>query len=145
MARGHGGRTGSRNRSIVYAFLELAIGAIGFVFHDVFVWTTALSYDSIFPHARREPGALTVVKWTIASALILPQSMLLGTTFPLMSAGVLRLVRHEPGRVLSLLYFANSLGAAGGVLVAGFYLLRAVGLSGTLLAAADRSTASSSS
>jgi len=121
---------------IIYAFLELAIGAIGLVFHDVFVWTTALSYDSIFPMLAGSPVALTIVKWTIASVLILPQSVLLGTTFPLMSAGVLRLVRNEPGRVLSLLYFANSLGAAGGVLIAGFYLLRAAGLPGTLLAAA---------
>ena len=121
---------------IVYAFLELAIGAIGLVFHDVFVWTTALSYDAIFPLLAGSPILLTIVKWTIASALILPQSVLLGTTFPLMSAGVLRLVRNEPGRVLSLLYFANSLGAAGGVLIAGFYLLRAAGLPGTLLAAA---------
>ncbi len=79
---------------------------------------------------------LTVVKWSIASALILPQSVLLGTTFPLMSAGVLRLVRQQSGRVLSLLYFANSLGASVGVLVAGFYLLPNYGLETTLLAAA---------
>ena len=57
---------------------------------------------------------LTVAKWGIAGALILPQSVLLGMTFPLMSAGVLRLQRGQPGRTLSLLYFANSLGAAVG-------------------------------
>ena len=62
--------------------------------------------------------------------------MLLGTTFPLMSAGVLRLRRGRPGRTLALLYFANSLGAAVGVLVAGFYLVELAGLPGTLLAAA---------
>ena len=118
-----------------YAFIELAIGAIGLVFHDLFVATTALAYDSIFPHLAGSPVLLVIVKWTIASLLILPQSVLLGTTFPLMSAGVLRLVRHQPGRALSLLYFANSLGASAGVLVAGFYLLAAAGLEGTLLAA----------
>ena len=132
------GRRSERLREplIVYAFLELAIGAIGLLFHDIFLWTTALAYDSVFPHFAGSPLALTVVKWTIAGLLILPQSVLLGTTFPLMSAGVLRLVRREPGRVLSLLYFANSFGAAVGVLIAGFYLLRARGLEGTLLAAA---------
>ena len=57
-------------------------------------------------------------------------------TFPLMSAGVLRLAPGQPGRTLSLLYFANSLGAAVGVLVAGFYLVEAAGLPGTLAAAA---------
>jgi predicted membrane-bound spermidine synthase len=56
-------------------------------------------------------------------------------TFPLMSAGVLRLASTRPGHVLALLYFANSLGAAVGVLVAGFYLIAVAGLPGTLLAA----------
>ncbi|HUO51908.1 MAG TPA: fused MFS/spermidine synthase [Gemmatimonadaceae bacterium] len=121
---------------IAYAFLELAIGAIGLVFHDVFVWTTAWAYDSVFPALAGRPVLLDVVKWGLAGLLILPQSVLLGTTFPLMSAGVLRLVRRAPGRVLSMLYFANSLGAAAGVLVAGFWLIRVAGLPGTLLAAA---------
>jgi spermidine synthase len=79
---------------------------------------------------------LTVAKWSIAGLLILPQSVLLGMTFPLMSAGVLRLRSRKPGRTLSLLYCSNSLGAAVGVLVAGFYLVRLSGLPGTLLSAA---------
>ena len=44
---------------------------------------------------------LTAAKWGVASALILPQSVLLGMTFPLMSAGVLRLVPDRPGRTLA--------------------------------------------
>src|SRR5919112_1561106 len=78
----------------------------------------------------------TVVKWGIASLLILPQSILLGMTFPLMSAGVLRRTGEQPGRALAMLYFANSLGAAVGVLLAGFWLLGLAGLPGTLTAAA---------
>jgi predicted membrane-bound spermidine synthase len=53
-----------------------------------------------------------------------------------MSAGVLRLGTLSKGRALGLLYFDNSVGAAVGVLVAGFYLLGLVGLPGTLGAAA---------
>src|SRR5207249_3863772 len=56
-------------------------------------------------------------------------------TFPLMSAGVLRLARARPGRILSLLYFANSLGGAVGVLVAGFWLVELAGLPGAMTAA----------
>src|SRR6185503_15288203 len=54
-----------------------------------------------------------------------------------MSSGAIRLARAEqaPGGLLGLLYFANSLGAAVGVLVAGFALIHAVGLPGTLLVA----------
>ena len=122
-----------------YAAIELACGVVGLVFHDIYGAVTGWAYDSVFP-SLGSLVAVDIVKWTIAALLILPQSILLGTTFPLMSAGVLRLVRAggdaRAGRVLSLLYFANSLGAAGGVLLAGFYLIDAAGLPGTLLAAA---------
>jgi predicted membrane-bound spermidine synthase len=118
-----------------YALIELAVGVIGFFFHDVFVWTTHVAYDSIFPALG--PGALhVIVKWALAALLILPQSLLLGATFPLMTAGALRHSPQRSGQTIALLYFANSLGAAAGVLLAGFVLIEAVGLPGTLLAAA---------
>lgn len=125
-----------------YALIEAAVGLMGLAFHDVFGAVSALAYDTIFPALAGGP-ALVVVKWLIAALLILPQSVLLGATFPLMSAGLLRMLRasgRDPdaasGRVLGLLYFANSLGAAIGVLIAGFWLISAVGLAGTLAVAA---------
>jgi hypothetical protein len=131
------GRRSERMRDplVWYAGVEIIVGLIGLVFHDVFNGVTAVAYDSIFP-AMPGPIAVITVKWLIAALLILPQSILLGATFPMMSAGVLRLLGQVPGRVLSLLYFSNSLGAAVGVLVAGFYLIAAAGLPGTLIAAA---------
>ncbi|PKL93395.1 MAG: spermidine synthase, partial [Gemmatimonadetes bacterium HGW-Gemmatimonadetes-1] len=72
----------------------------------------------------------------LAGLLILPQSILLGTTFPLMSAAVLRAAPSRPGNVLSWLYFTNSLGGAIGVLIAGFLLVRIAGLPGVLAGAA---------
>ena len=74
-------------------------------------------------------------KWTLAAALILPQSVLLGMTFPLMTGGVLRLQPQRAGYAIAMLYFTNSLGAAIGVLASGFYLIEAAGLPGTLAAA----------
>jgi spermidine synthase len=123
------------NPLLAYALVEFAVGCIGLVFHDVYVWATSLAYGSIYP-ALAGSTALPIAKWALASALILPQSILLGATFPLMSAGVLRLNPSRPGRSLALLYFSNSLGAAAGVLVAGFYLVALAGLPGTLLTAA---------
>jgi len=118
-----------------YAVVELATGAIGLVFHDVFVAVTAFAYDRVFPNVGLGTSQ-TIVKWGIAALLILPQSVLLGMTFPLMSAGVVRRIPERAGRALSMLYFANSLGAAIGVLLAGFWLVALAGLPGTLLAAA---------
>ncbi len=124
-----------RHPLVWYALVELVVGLIGLMFHDVFVWSTHAAYDTLFPALG--PGSMhSVAKWVIAALLILPQSVLLGATFPLMTAGALRRMPARAGRTISLLYFANSLGAAGGVLLAGFVLIQAAGLPGTLAAAA---------
>ena len=131
------GRRAERVREplVWYAAIELAVGLLGLVFHDSFVWVTQAAYDTVFPALG--PGPMHVVaKWVIASLLILPQSVLLGATFPLMTAGALRRVPRHAGRTVALLYCANSLGAAAGVLLAGFVLIAIAGLPGTLLAAA---------
>ncbi len=131
-----------REPLVWYAAIEAVVGFLGLAFHDVFTAVSALAYDAIFP-ALAGGTALVVVKWLLAALLILPQSVLLGATFPLMSAGLLRLLRssgrdpeQSTGRVVGLLYFANSLGAALGVLLSGFWLIAAVGLPGTLAVAA---------
>ena len=52
-----------------FAYVELAVGLLGLVFHDVFVWTTSLAYATIFPALG--PGvAHTIAKWLIAALLI---------------------------------------------------------------------------
>jgi spermidine synthase len=117
-----------------YALVEAAVGLVGLVFHDLYLAVTGWAYATVFPSTAGSP-MLTLAKWSLAALLILPQSILLGATFPLMSAGALRRLQRNPGRTLSLLYFANSFGAAIGVLIAGFYLLGLTGLPGTVLTA----------
>jgi spermidine synthase len=123
-----------RNLLVGYAIAELGIGVLALVFHGVFNVTTGWALNSLFP-ALGGTGLVDLVKWLIASLLILPASVLLGTTFPLMSAGVMRLYPESGGRALAMLYFTNSLGAAIGVLASGFILIGAVGLPGTILTA----------
>ena len=123
-----------RNLLVGYAAAELGIGVLAIVFHGVFNATTGWALNSLFP-ALGGTGMVDVVKWLIASLLILPASVLLGTTFPLMSAGVMRLYPESGGSALAMLYFTNSLGAALGVLASGFVLIAAVGLPGTILTA----------
>lgn len=120
-----------------YAAIEGLVGLLGLAFHDAFVAVSGFAYDALFPALGS--GALALLaKWTLAALLILPQSLLLGATFPLMAAAVLRLQPAErAGRTIGLLYFANSLGAAAGVLIAGFWLLEIAGLPGTLVVAAS--------
>jgi len=118
-----------------YAGVELCAGLVGLAFHPLYLAVTGLAHEVVFA-ALGHPTLVLVVKWMLAAALILPQSILLGTTFPFMSAGVVRHLPEQAGRTVALLYFANSIGAAGGVLLAGFYLIDWVGLPGTILTAA---------
>src|SRR6187549_1478124 len=55
------GRRSERVRQplLLYALVELAVGIIGLVFHDVFIWATHAAYDSLFPALG--PGAMHTV------------------------------------------------------------------------------------
>lgn len=118
-----------------YAGAELALAALGLGYDPAFHWITDGAYRTLFP-ALAGTGLVTPVKWALSAGMILPASVVLGTTFPLMSAGVLRSFPRGAGRTLGSLYFVNSLGGAMGVLVAGFVLIGLGGLPGTVTAAA---------
>lgn len=117
-----------------YVIVEGIIGLLGLVFHRGFVAITDVSFATVIP-AMSAPFAIHTYKWALAALLILPQSILLGMTFPLISGGIIRRWPQQPGETLSMLYFTNCLGASVGVLVSGFVLIRAVGLPGTILTA----------
>lgn len=119
-----------------YAGAEVALALLALGFHPLFQGLTGLAYDRMMPALEAGGILVGLGKWSLAVALVLPQALLLGTTFPLMSSGVLRSFRTETGRTLSLLYFTNSFGAAIGVLVGGFYLVGQFGLPGSLTVAA---------
>ena len=122
-----------RDLLLGYAIAELGIGILALLFHRVFLAATGWAFDSVLPALGG--SGVDLFKWTLASLLILPASILLGTTFPLMSAGILRLYPDVGGRALSMLYFTNSFGAAFGVLASGFFLIDRAGLPGTILVA----------
>jgi len=127
----------SRNFSnllLSYALVEGVIGVFALIFHSLFINTTELAYTHLIPNLT-SVTQVTFLKWTLATLLILPQSILLGSTFPLMSAGIIRRFPATPGHSLAVLYFSNSLGAAIGILVSGFVLIEMVGLPGTILTA----------
>jgi spermidine synthase len=117
-----------------YALAEGLIGLLGVLFHKIFVGATDFSYNTIIP-ILGSPGSIQLFKWTFASLIILPQSILLGTTFPLMTAGIIRNYPTNQGKSVASLYFLNSLGASIGTLFSGFYLIEKIGLPGTVMVA----------
>jgi predicted membrane-bound spermidine synthase len=120
---------------VAYGVIEGLIGIYALAFPFLFDAASRLSYDVLFPVIGGGLG-VTIVKWGVASALILPPCVMLGMTFPLMSVGILRRDRDHAGEMLALLYFTNSFGAALGALLSGFVLVGTVGLRGALMVAA---------
>ena len=114
-----------------YAVVEAIIGLAALLFHDVFDWFLQGSLTTVIP-ALPSPLSIEIYRWTAAALLILPQTILLGMSFPLMAGGVIRRFSAESGKVLALLYFSNSLGAALGALASGFWLIAWIGLPGTI-------------
>ncbi|HEX7025930.1 MAG TPA: hypothetical protein VF268_01675, partial [Gammaproteobacteria bacterium] len=119
---------------LAYAIVEAIIGILALIFHNSFVAITDGVYLSLLPGIDSALLA-HLIKWTIAAMMIVPQSILLGMTFPLMTAGVIRRYPTNSGSSISLLYFTNSIGAAFGVLASGFWLIKHVGLPGTIMTA----------
>lgn len=120
-----------RNLLLGYAVVEGVIGLLALVFHPLFVSTVDVTLNQLIP-SLGSSAEITGVKWGIGAALILPQSVLLGMTFPLMSAGLIRRFPDQPGNRIATLYFVNSIGGAIGVLASGFWLIQLVGLPGTI-------------
>lgn len=118
-----------------YAALEVALAVFGLLFHPMYQAVTSLGYDVIFP-ALADPNLAGAVRWGLAGIMILPQAMLLGATFPLMGAGLVRMAPGRPGGGVATAYLLNTLGGAAGVLVAGFLLIGWFGFAGTSVAAA---------
>jgi spermidine synthase len=122
------------NLILWYGIVEGVIGLFGLAFHGLFVAVQSAAFESIFPNLEAS-WLVHTVKWSIGSLMILPQSILLGATFPLLTAGLIRRFPGDSGKMLATLYFINSFGAAIGVLTNAFVLIPAMGLPGAVLTA----------
>lgn len=78
---------------------------------------------------------LLIVQVIISTLILLAPTVLMGSTLPLVGRFVTALER-EAGHLVGRLYALNTLGAAVGCLLAGFVLIRAFGVMGTLYIAA---------
>lgn len=116
---------------IIYALVELILGLFALSFHYISQETTAWFFNSIVP-TLESSSTITFTKWLLAALLIVPQSILIGMTFPLLANGLISINRKNSGKMISLLYFSNSIGASIGVLTSGFLLISWLGLPDTI-------------
>jgi spermidine synthase len=74
-------------------------------------------------------GCALVVAWAPERLLLLPPAILMGGTLPAAVAAL----RSADGRSIGWLYAMNTLGAVCGTVLAGFFLIPALGLKGAML------------
>ena len=134
-----GGKLADRLKSpaallAAYGACEIAIGLYALILPALLRGARpafAALYANVFTH----PFAYHLLVFLLASALLLIPVLCMGATLPLLTRYRVR----GPARVaapVGLLYGLNTAGAAAGVLCAGFWLLPAIGLRATSLAAA---------
>ncbi|MEW6268256.1 MAG: fused MFS/spermidine synthase, partial [Thermodesulfobacteriota bacterium] len=120
-----GGRVAGRLRDGVraYGWIEIAIGLYALAVPTLIGWFPAVN-RALLHDVGFWPAALG--RFTLALALFLVPTVLMGATLPILVAA---LVRHDPrvARGSGLLYGVNTLGAVAGVFVATFVLFPAVG------------------
>ena len=120
-----------KNLLAAYGWIEAFIGLAALLFHEVYALLIGASLDHIIP-GLGSPLAVEIYKYALCALLIVPQTVLLGMTFPLMSGAVIRRGPEASGHHLGMLYFTNSIGAAIGALAAAFWLLGWLGMPGTM-------------
>lgn len=121
-----------RNPFLVYARIELVAAILGFTFHAFYLFLTGWFFHQVAAIRDLSPVLADVVQIGICVLLTLPFATLLGTTFPLIASGMIRYFADGGKRSLPLLYFANSLGGAVGILFCSYWLVSAFGTMGAL-------------
>ena len=118
-----------KNLFRAYIVVELGVAFGAFVFHAWYLTWTAWFYDV---SSNWSPPVIECLKIVLVLSSTLPMAILLGMTFPLVSAGLSRIHNDSGVQSLPRLYFTNSLGAALGVLLASYFAIPMLGTDGTL-------------
>jgi spermidine synthase len=109
-----------------YGLAEVAIGAWAVLF-PVLCAGLRRSHDALLPALQGNPLGLRAVAFGGALVLLVPPTFLMGGTFPLLVRGYLQ-ARASVERSVRDLYLFNTAGAVAGTTVAGFVLVRVLGL-----------------
>jgi spermidine synthase len=122
-----------------YAGLELGIALYAVAF-PVLVSALEALYPVLFRALDGHPLALSLARFLLAFLLLLPPTFLMGASLPVMAEAVIA-PRERLARRVASLYALNTLGGVAGTLLAGFFLLERLGITGSLYAGAAASAA----
>ena len=120
------------NGALTYAALECGVGVLGLVSLPVLHGIDPV-VGALYRALGAESAGFAFARFAILFVLLLPATALMGATLPVL---VGHLGRGLVGEELAGLYAVNTFGAVAGSLAGGFALLPAIGLTGTVGAAA---------
>lgn len=111
----------------VYAFLEIGIALTALLFPPTLqiVETIYIGILQAFPHY---PGITHLLHFAFAALLLLPPTICMGGTFPLMCRFF---ARKKSGGQIGRLYALNTFGATAGAFLGGYLLIPSLGISAT--------------
>lgn len=125
----------------LYALLELATGTYAFVFPTILV-ATDIFYRWFF--RSFEPGfySLSLVHFVLSVIILLLPTALMGGTLPVLSklwadSSTGGSSESHIGQSVGLLYAINTFGAVAGTFLAGYFLMRVLGVRNTIYLAAS--------
>ncbi len=124
------GRIADRARKPIrlYALCELGIAALAIAIH--FAIPHLFPVSSWIYSTFEDRVSASFARFGVTFLVLGPPTVLMGATLPLF-VRQFAIAGSSVGAATAWLYFANSLGAALGAWVAGFYLLPVLGLAGT--------------
>ncbi|MHB1035267.1 MAG: fused MFS/spermidine synthase [Pirellulales bacterium] len=119
---------------VLYGCLEIGVGVYALLF-PLLVAASYAAYSWFFRTADAGVVLLGAVRFALSLAMLLPPTFLMGGTLPVLGR-YLGVGHGNPGQAVGYLYGANTAGAVAGCFLAGFVLLEAVGVHGSLMVAA---------
>ena len=117
-----------------YGWLELIIGVLAIATPLTF---SAIEKFYVLIHGYMDLSfwEAALVRFGLSTLLLLPPTIMMGGTLPVLSKVFLNESGTNTGRSISTLYFINTAGAVIGTLAAGIFLLQLLGIQNLLLVA----------
>ncbi len=110
----------------LYALLELGIGLYALATPWLFPWLEML-YLGLHRTVQGNFWSAALLRFALSIIVLLPPTILMGGTLPVLARFFLRGRTARAGRALSALYSLNTAGAVAGTLLAGLLLLPMLG------------------
>ena len=109
-----------------YGYIEMAIALFAFFFNELYALADKI-FISVGSNLLYRTGWLLLLKGVLSVGLLLLPTILMGGTLPLLAAW-LQKESDDAGRRSARFYSTNSLGAVFGSFLAGFVLIRELGM-----------------